>query len=113
MFTVMIKLRWWWWGGGGHGGDDVDKEEQVREEDDDDDSDGNGDGDVSFILNDNARWRMMVMTMMYVWLHPPFSIDVVFLHEYKFECYFKDTSGNWLMVFGYKMADILTKQIST
>ena len=49
----------------GHDSDDVDEEEQVRDEEDDDSDDG--DGDVNFILNDNAKWRMMVMTMMYVW----------------------------------------------
>ena len=75
-------LRWWWnydeeEEEEGHGGDDVDEEEQVREGEDDDGDDG--DGDVNFILDDNAMWWMMVMTMMYVWLHSLFSIDVMLI----------------------------------
>ena len=59
------------------GGDDVDEEEQVREEEDDDD------GDVNSVLNDNATWRMVVMTMIYVWLHPLFrrrSLDSFYMN---------------------------------
>ena len=97
-----------------HGGDDADEKEQVREEEDDDGDDG--DGDVNFVSKNNARWRMMVMTTMYVWLHSPFSIDVVYMNT-NLNAISKIHQGidgiNVTKDFIYKMPDVLTKQIST